>query len=269
MSAHPPAAAAHGAGAAITTQAILPGLSAEQLLAKLAPFNPERDPRDRWGLTVIVPASRLREVVRFVRDDAELRFGMLLDVVGIDYLAFPDHRGARYAVSYPLKSLAFRHRLTVKVWVEEEDAKVPSLHDLYRIADWSERETWDQYGIVFVGHPNLKRLLNHHEFVGHPLRKDYPCQKRQKLSTNDPMVDQLEAQLKRRGYTVVERGEAHDGAPISAVGGVPLADRASAASKGGQQSGGGLGAGAIGAGAPSSVSPAAATPAGTVAGAKP
>ncbi|MBA3936913.1 MAG: NADH-quinone oxidoreductase subunit C, partial [Planctomycetes bacterium] len=244
MSAHPPAAAAHGAGAAITTQPIQPGLSAEQLLAKLAPFNAERDPRDRWGLTVIVPASRLREVVRHLRDDPELRFGMLLDVVGIDYLAFPDHRGARYAVTYPLKSLAFRHRVTLKVWIEEEDAKVPSLHDLFKSADWAERETWDQYGIVFVGHPNLKRLLNHHEFVGHPLRKDYPCQKRQKLSTNDPMVDQLEAQLKRRGYTVVERGEAHDGVPISAVGSVPLGDRSAGAVK---TSGG---AGAVGAGAP-------------------
>ena len=59
----------------------------------------------------------------------------------------------------------------------------------FPIADWLERETWDQYGIVFTGHPNLKRLLNHHEFVGHPLRKDYPVQKRQHLSINDPMLD--------------------------------------------------------------------------------
>jgi NADH-quinone oxidoreductase subunit C len=124
-------------------------------------------------------------------------------------------------VLYPLKSLAFRHRVTLKVMVDEDACVVPSLHELYKSADWAERETWDQYGIVFAGHPNLKRLLNHHEFVGHPLRKDYPCQKRQKLSTNDPMVDQLDARLREQGYTILEKGEPHAGAPITDVSAVP------------------------------------------------
>jgi NADH-quinone oxidoreductase subunit C len=199
-----------------------PGLSKDDLLKLLGErFGLVRDATDRWDLTVVCPAEKLREVVRYLRDEPTLQFAMLLDVVGVDYLAYPGHRGERYAVLYPLKSLAFRHRVTLKVMVDEDACVVPSLHELYKSADWAEREVWDQYGIVFAGHPNLKRLLNHHEFVGHPLRKDYPCQKRQKLSTNDPMVDQLEARLREQGYTILEKGEPHAGLPITDVSAVP------------------------------------------------
>jgi NADH/F420H2 dehydrogenase subunit C len=207
-----------------------PGLGLVQLAEHLKDrFGLARDPRDAQGLTVAVEGSQLREVLAYLRDAENLKFSMLLDVVGIDYLAYPDHRGPRFAVVYLLKSLEFRHRLSLKVWVEEDQLEVPSVHDLYRSADWAERETWDQYGIVFAGHPTLKRLLNHHEFVGHPLRKDYPCQKRQKLSVNDAMIDQLEARLKSRGYTVVEHGEVHPGqgitAPAAAPHGLPAGGR--------------------------------------------
>lgn len=198
------------------------GLSKDDLLKLLSDkFGLVRDATDKWDLTLVCPPEKLRDVVRFLRDEPTLQFAILLDVVGVDYLAYPGHRGERYAVLYPLKSLAFRHRVTLKVMVDEDACVVPSLHELYKSADWAERETWDQYGIVFAGHPNLKRLLNHHEFVGHPLRKDYPCQKRQKLSTNDPMVDQLEARLREQGYTILEKGEPHAGAPITDVSAVP------------------------------------------------
>eukprot|EP00825_Cyclidium_porcatum_P020785 TRINITY_DN23413_c0_g1_i1.p3 TRINITY_DN23413_c0_g1~~TRINITY_DN23413_c0_g1_i1.p3 ORF type:complete len:170 (-),score=10.17 TRINITY_DN23413_c0_g1_i1:134-607(-) len=121
------------------------------------------------------------------------------------YMGYPGHDQARFAVVYNLRSQKLSgRRLRVKVWVEEESPSVPSVHDLWKIADWQERETWDQYGIVFDGHPNLKRLLNHVEFVGHPLRKDYPARKRQWLSTNDPMLDQLEARLKAKGFEILE-----------------------------------------------------------------
>lgn len=200
----------------VVSDPLKPGLAAEALLARLADkVGAVRDDRDRWGLTVIVARERLREALAWLRDDAELRFDTLLDIAGVDYLAFPGHRGPRFAAVYLLKSTGFRHRLALKVAVEEEDAVIPSVHDLFKIADWHERETWDQYGIAFAGHPNLKRLLNHHEFTGHPLRKDYPCQKRQKLSVNDPMVDQLELRLRRRGYEVVERGEVKPGDPLT------------------------------------------------------
>lgn len=168
-------------------------------------FGASLDPRDQWGLTAIVPAERLRAALQFLRDDASVEADVMVDITAIDYLGFPGHDQARFAVVYNLKSQRVSsHRLRIKVWVEEESPKVPSVHDLWKIANWQERETWDQYGIVFEGHPNLKRLLNHIEFVGHPLRKDYPAKKRQWLSTNDPMLDQLEARLAQKGYEVLE-----------------------------------------------------------------
>lgn len=183
-------------------------LGAPEMLALLAERIPgaARDAADRWDLTVLVDGAQLRDAILFLRDDRRLQMTMLLDIVGIDYLAYPDHRRARFAVVYLLKSLVHGHRVKLKVEVDEESPELPSIHDLYKIADWCERETWDQIGIVFRGHPNLKRLLNHHEFVGHPLRKDYPCQKRQKLSVNDPMLDQLELRLRQLGYTVLSGG---------------------------------------------------------------
>ena len=194
---------------------IKPGLPADDLLKLLAHMGATRDAADRWNLTVLVPREQLRNVLIVLRDEAATRFDQLLDVVGIDYLSYPDWRGPRFAVSYPLKSTVYRHRITVKVLVDEDDASVPSAHDLFRSADWAERETWDQYGIVFAGHPNLKRLLNHHEFIGHPLRKDYPCQKRQKLSVNDAMSDQLQAKLRSLGYEIIEAPVVSAGMPLT------------------------------------------------------
>ncbi|MHC5067429.1 MAG: NADH-quinone oxidoreductase subunit C [Planctomycetota bacterium] len=192
---------------AVTTEAMIDGLSADDLAVIIGErFAVSRDPQDHWGLTLLVSRDDLRSVVRFLRDDERLRFDVLVDITAIDYLAYPDWRGERFGVVYLFKSMAARQRLRLKVLVDEGDELVPSLHDLYRIADWQERETFDQYGIRFTDHPNLKRLLNHHEFEGHPLRKDYPAQKRQKLSINDPMVDQLCARLDALGHTVLELG---------------------------------------------------------------
>ena len=198
---------------------IKPGLSAVELTRILVEgLGLVRDGSHRWDLGLICPPERLREIVTTLRDAPNLRFATLVDMVGIDYLAYPGHRGPRFAVAYQFKSVEFRHRIALKVLVDEETPVVPSLHDLFNNADWTEREVWDQFGIRFSGHPNLKRLLNHHEFVGHPLRKDYPCQKRQKLSINDPMIDQLEARLKERGFTVIDRGLSHSGKPMISKG---------------------------------------------------
>ena len=173
-------------------------------------FDASLDPRDRWGLTAVVPRSLLRECVRFLRDDPSIRLDLLLDITAVDYLGYPGHDAARFAVVYNLRSQRFAaHRLRLKVWVEEEDPEVPSIHDLFKIANWQERETWDQYGIVFSGHPDLRRLLNHIEFVGHPLRKDYPARKRQWLSTNDPLALPLEARLESNGFVILEHVEAN------------------------------------------------------------
>ncbi len=199
---------------------MLPGLGEAEIQALVLERFPMlvRDPVARWNLALkLAPGANatLRELMQWLRDDERLRFAILLDMAGIDYLSYPNHRGPRFAVVYLLKSLFFSHRLKLKVEVEEDDCELPSVSHLWRIADWQEREVFDQYGVNFAGHPDLRRLLNHHEFVGHPLRKDYPVQKRQKLSVNDPMVDQLEGRLRTQGFTILDPGEVHLGKPIS------------------------------------------------------
>lgn len=88
----------------------------------------------------------------------------------------------------------------MKLPVPEAEPLVPTISDLYANANWLERESFDQMGIRFARHPNLKRLLNHHEFVGHPLRKDYPITKRQWLSANESLMDEMDVRLKQKGY---------------------------------------------------------------------
>jgi len=164
-----------------------------------------RDGQETIATAAIVAASDLRKAVLFLRDTPEFAYDMLIDIVGIDYLHYEGHKGSRFAVVYLFKSIAFAaHRFQLKVLVDEEHLNVPTIADLYQIANWQEREVYDQFGIHFEGHPNQKRLLNHFEFVGHPLRKDYPAQKRQWLSTNDPMIDQLELRLKENGIDVLD-----------------------------------------------------------------
>jgi len=144
----------------------------------------------------IVEKEKLVEVIN------SLGYDVLIDIVGVDYLGMENHKGKRFAVIYCLKNTKNMARVRIKVLVEEQE-KIPTLSKIYPIADWQEREVWDQFGIVFDEHPNLKRLLNHAEFEGHPLRKDYPAKKRQWLSENDQMQDQLEKRLETLGYRVL------------------------------------------------------------------
>ena len=89
--------------------------------------------------------------------------------------------GPRFEVVYHLYSVAHNHRVRVKVPVEQDDPVVPTATGLWPIANWLEREVWDMFGIRFEGHPDLRRLLMYEEFEGHPLRKDYPINRRQPL----------------------------------------------------------------------------------------
>jgi NADH-quinone oxidoreductase subunit C len=131
----------------------------------------------RGDATVIVPRDELLAVCRFLRDDAALRFDMLVDVTAVDYLG----RIPRFEVVYHLYSLPLNQRIRIKVALEESDPSLPSLVPIWEGANWLERETWDLCGIVFVGHPELRRIYLYEEFQGHPLRKDYPKAKRQPL----------------------------------------------------------------------------------------
>ena len=113
-----------------------------------------------------------------------------MDVGGVDYLGYPDDddREWRFEVAYQLYSMKLNHRFRVKVGVPDDSVEVPSVWDLWAIANWEEREVYDMYGIRFAGHPNLRRILCHDEFVGHALRKDYPINKRQKLSQPSEII---------------------------------------------------------------------------------
>ncbi len=138
----------------------------------------------RGQCAVTVRPADLRAVLVWLRDDGEINADWLLDVGGVDYLGYPDDddREWRYEVAYQVYSMAKNHRFRVKVAVPEGAESVPSVWDLWAVANWMEREVWDLYGIRFEGHPNLRRILCHDEFEGHALRKDYPINKRQKLS---------------------------------------------------------------------------------------
>ena len=136
----------------------------------------------RGDHTAVVERGALRDVLAFCRDSDALAFDVLMDLTAVDYAKFPGREdGPRFEVVYHLYSLAHNHRLRVKVPVEEDDARVRSAVPLWPIANWFEREVWDMFGIRFDGHPDLRRLLMYEEFVGHPLRKDYPINRRQPL----------------------------------------------------------------------------------------
>ena len=120
-------------------------------------------------LTVTVERTAIVDVITRLRDDPGLRFNQLIDICGVDY---PD-RIARFDVVYHLLSMARNLRLRVKLATDHR-LPVPSLTGLYPCAGWYERETWDCYGVLFDGNPDLRRILTDYGFEGHPFRKDFP-----------------------------------------------------------------------------------------------
>ena len=184
-------------------------MTVEEIFAALeGKFDVKREPLDKWGITAVVAAPYLHNAVQFLKEESGIKFDMLVDIAGIDYLTYPNLEGPRFAVSYAFKSMKNPGaRIRLKVLVSEESLKVPTISDLYANANWYEREVYDQFGVIFEGHPDLRRLLNHVEFVGHPLRKDYPAQKRQWLSTNDYLLPELEKRLEELGYKVIQRSK--------------------------------------------------------------
>jgi NADH-quinone oxidoreductase subunit C len=120
--------------------------------------------------TLYLPAGRLVEVCAFLRDDPELAFTMLSWLGGVDLLP----REPRFEVVYHLLSIPHTTRLALKVEIHESDPRVPTVCGVWPTANWHERETYDFYGIVFDGHPDLTRILLPDDWVGWPLRKDSP-----------------------------------------------------------------------------------------------
>jgi NADH/F420H2 dehydrogenase subunit C len=138
---------------------------------------------------VTVDKSVVHDVLVFLKD--ERRFNMLMDVVGIDCMNLARQR-ERFELSYVLYSVPDNLRVRIETPVSELDMDVPTATDLWKSANWGEREAYEMFGFNFVGHPCLKRLLTHHEFVGHPLRKDYPLMGGQWCTTTDDMTPELE-----------------------------------------------------------------------------
>lgn len=128
-----------------------------------------------------VKRAKLVEVATFLRDDPAMAFDSPVFVTCIDRLGLNNAAEGRFEVCYQLRSLKHRHRIRLKIQLDEGDVKVPSLAALWPAFDWQERETYDMYGIQFEGHHDLRRIYMYEEFVGYPLRKDYPKEKRQPL----------------------------------------------------------------------------------------
>jgi NADH-quinone oxidoreductase subunit C len=131
----------------------------------------------RGEVTATVAVAELEAAMRLVRDRPELRFETLIDLCGVDYSAYGGggREGPRFAVVYHLLSLAHNVRLRVRAFAADDAFPVvPTMVDLWPSANWYEREAFDLYGIVFAGHPDLRRLLTDYGFIGHPFRKDFP-----------------------------------------------------------------------------------------------
>ena len=147
--------------------------------------------------TVVVKAAKLLEIATWLRDDPAMAFDAPVFCTCIDRLDWRPlgvplaqhwtEDKPRFEVCYQLRSSTHRHRLRLKIAVPEHDARVPSLAGLWPAFDWQERETFDMYGIRFDGHPDLRRIYLYEEFVGYPLRKDYPKEKRQPLVRRDDL----------------------------------------------------------------------------------
>ncbi|SPR99449.1 NADH-quinone oxidoreductase subunit C [Cupriavidus taiwanensis] len=128
-------------------------------------------------LTLVVKADDYLEVAQILRDDPSLRFEQLIDLCGVDYSEYADGAwdGLRFAAVSQLLSVTHNWRLRLRAFAGDDDFPVlPSLINVWNSVNWFEREAFDFYGIVFDGHPDLRRILTDYGFVGHPFRKDFP-----------------------------------------------------------------------------------------------
>ncbi|PRM89203.1 NADH-quinone oxidoreductase subunit D [Aliarcobacter cryaerophilus] len=148
---------------------------------------------------LLVDSKDLRATLLKLKKDDD--FTILLDMTAVDYSKFPDSTPSRFAVVYVLRSSDFKKETTVKAFVSDESLSVDTVSDIFPSANWAEREAYDQYGVIFLNHPNLKRVLNHKQFVGHPLRKDYKITQGQICTETEDLMDEMLPLLKSKGYT--------------------------------------------------------------------
>lgn len=143
----------------------------------------------RDNVRLVVPAERAFDVLQCLKD--ECGFDMLAELTAVDYLNYPDARD-RFGVIYGLTNVTTGERVWVKTFLNEPDLTLPSAYPLWKGADWLEREVFDFYGIVFEGHPDLRRILLPEEFTSFPMRKDYPLRGRGERH-NFPVITRSES----------------------------------------------------------------------------
>ncbi len=137
----------------------------------------------RDELTLCIDKGSIVKVSKFLRDDNELAFDFLSDVCGVDRTALDN--SSSFEVVYHLYSLKRNHRVRLKVQIPATELKIDTVTSVWSTADWHEREAYDMFGIIFDGHPDLRRILMPDDFEGHPLRKDYPLRGRQPESLRE------------------------------------------------------------------------------------
>ncbi len=145
----------------------------------------------RGDLCVTVSPLRFKEIVRFLKESPSLSFDFMMDLFGMDYLKYVPEQRERFAILLGLYSSSTQKRIRLKVFLPEQKPEIDSLTDVYRAANWFEREAYDMYGILFRGHPKLARILCHHQFEGHPLRKDFPSDDYQRLKSALPADEMI------------------------------------------------------------------------------
>ena len=121
------------------------------------------------NLIILIDQSNLVEVIKFLKDEDMFSFTQLIDLCGVDY----PHEEIRFQAGYNLLSMNNNSRITIKAFTDKSNS-VPSIKEIFPSADWYEREAFDLYGIIFLGHDDLRRILTDYGFEGHPLRKDFP-----------------------------------------------------------------------------------------------
>ena len=165
-------------------------------LLTIAPSAVAAAPMGDTPVILLKPAELLGAVTALLNTH---NYTFLLDITAVDNLERPQAHGARFEVLYLFRHADFRQTLLIKVPLHKPDKGIESITSLYLAADWLERETYDQYGITFIGHPMLKRILNHMEFEGHPLRRDYPIDRQHMCTVTQDMMDEMQPALDARG----------------------------------------------------------------------
>ncbi len=154
---------------------------------------------------MLIKPCELRNTITKLKNEDE--YTLLLDITVIDYLEYPDVTQSRFAIIYILRHKDFKKHLVIKAFIDDDKLEIASISDLFYSANWGEREAFDQYGICFLNHPNLKRVLNHHQFIGYPLRKDYEITKGQLCTHTEDLMDEMTPLLKSYGYDDEELDE--------------------------------------------------------------